>query len=178
MSQLFGFPSGLSGGSTETEYTTNRDTDQTTDFITNWTTSFNTSWTDGVWQNKEAPSSYASYYTGTGNNDTRLYVRLDNGLKWWEKEGMYMGPIDQIFDGVICTDRYGNGGVLARATSPYTAWGSHDGWPYGWAKGYHFYVQVFSSSDYSQQTSIGTSRSTSKITIYSTDYTTAHITYG
>ena len=38
MSNLFGFPSGLSGGSKETEYTTNYDTSRTTNYNTDWDT--------------------------------------------------------------------------------------------------------------------------------------------
>jgi len=45
MSQLFGFPSGLSGGSKETEYNTSWDTIRNTNYTSYFNTSRNTSWT-------------------------------------------------------------------------------------------------------------------------------------
>tara|TARA_X000000950_G_scaffold95024_1_gene119761 strand:+ start:2025 stop:2543 length:519 start_codon:yes stop_codon:yes gene_type:complete len=172
MSHLFGFPSGLSGGSKETEYLTNWNTDQTTNYTSNWSVSFQTNWSAGVWTSLDPTgAAYAQYYTGTGNNDATLGVWASG--QQWNMSGNVYPQLSQIFSGVTL-----NGGLLVRATSPYTAWGSHNGYPNGYNKSYYFYVQRFDNNNYSQQTSRGTSRSTSKITSVSTDRTTSHITYG
>lgn len=66
MSQLFGFPSGLSGGSKETEYTTNFNTNHSTSYPTNYNTSWNTSWSNSNWVH--SPNSYMEFAYGSLND--------------------------------------------------------------------------------------------------------------
>jgi len=86
MSQLFGFPSGLSGGSKETEYTTNWNTNRTTNYTTNWTYSYNTSWSASSWNSvpDSAPSSshvgwvgYAQYHQYSSGSTNAGFVLIE-----------------------------------------------------------------------------------------------------
>jgi len=80
MSQLFGFPSGLSGGSKETTYNTDRSTIVNTNYNSQFTSYFNTN----------APASRSTSHVTTGNQHL---VRYNGTLHEWDSGGNLI-PLD------------------------------------------------------------------------------------
>lgn len=81
MSNLFGFPSGLSGGSKETEYTTNFNTSHTTAYTTNWNTSQGTSrgTSHGTSRNTSYTSNFQTSTATQGDSPTSRPVNQGYG---------------------------------------------------------------------------------------------------
>jgi hypothetical protein len=206
MSQLFGFPSGLSGGSKETEYTTNFNTNHSTSYPTNYNTSWNTSWSASSWSPRphsatngnEGYTGYVQYFTGSTPNNGFVGIWVLHYTSWqnivhykWHTgnsgdRAVLEGAVLQIMSGITVPNMHGAGSVYAKAGSPIDGWGAHpsgQGFPHnyqsiGSVKSYYWHVEVYQSTSHSHNTSRGTSKTTSKTTTYSTGQTTSHITYG
>lgn len=110
MSQLFGFPSGLAGGSKETVYTTSQNTSRTT----NYTTNYSTGWTT---DHHTTPGLTGNHHQGPFTSEWYIYVV---GLQGYGlRVELYGSPMTSLAMSSLSFDGYSSSGSRGKMPCHY-----------------------------------------------------------